>query len=318
MSSIRTAMPPVSCPSRSSRPSSTCRAAARSPSESAAQTHTTSSLPSPDSPDTSPPPPRLGSRVPSSRSTKDSGPRLDATSRGAEPDGAMVGTFPPRGWIKQLGRRRLADVGRDSRRRRVPRAPRRRCTTTGPGSAATTRPRRVRRAGASPARGSRRTARRAAPRARSSSGRPASVSSSIRISTTLPSVNAGAGTPSRSCLCEQQPVRPAGHPGPTGQRGQQTQRRRQVDDVEPPAAPASDASHALHAGRLRRLRARTSLSRRVGRRPTVVGTTEDRSSRGAEGTARRSPGNRTIRCARAQADSSRCQLRPGASRHRDR
>ena len=74
-------------PGRAGRPGAR-RAAARSPSESAAQTQTTSAWPcspSPidDRPDTRPPPPRLATSEPSSHSTKDSGPRLEATSRSA-------------------------------------------------------------------------------------------------------------------------------------------------------------------------------------------------------------------------------------------
>ncbi len=64
MSSIRTGCPPVS--PVSSRPRAD-RAASRSPSPSAAHTHSASaSGPMADSPETSPPPPRLAESVPSS------------------------------------------------------------------------------------------------------------------------------------------------------------------------------------------------------------------------------------------------------------
>src|SRR5215510_14627506 len=65
----------------SSRPSGAVRAAARSASFSAAQTHSTSARPaSADNPDTIPPPPRRLVSFPSSPRVKDTGPRLDAIS----------------------------------------------------------------------------------------------------------------------------------------------------------------------------------------------------------------------------------------------
>ena len=82
MSSIRTAVPSVSCPSRSSRPPGCApggragrrRTAPRRPRR-CRRRRPCSSARTPG-----PPPPRLASSEPSSRSLKDSGPRLDATS----------------------------------------------------------------------------------------------------------------------------------------------------------------------------------------------------------------------------------------------
>ncbi|CAM5349977.1 hypothetical protein SDIAM26S_02558 [Streptomyces diastaticus subsp. diastaticus] len=78
MSSIRTRWPPVS--SGSSVPVPARRAASRSPSPSAAHTHSVeASEPIAESPDTSPPPPRLASSPPPGSSPYETGPRLEAT-----------------------------------------------------------------------------------------------------------------------------------------------------------------------------------------------------------------------------------------------
>src|SRR5215469_8238811 len=94
MSSMRTAEPP-GAPSRPMRPSSVLRAAARSASLSAAQTHSRWLWSATEeSPDTSPPAPRLADSRPSSPSVNDTGPRLDAMS--TRPPAALAPIKPPR------------------------------------------------------------------------------------------------------------------------------------------------------------------------------------------------------------------------------
>ncbi len=78
MSSIRTPPSPA--------PATPRRTASRSPSESAEHTHSASaSEPIADSPETSPPPPRLAFSEPSASTVYETGPRLDATSTFAAP-----------------------------------------------------------------------------------------------------------------------------------------------------------------------------------------------------------------------------------------
>src|SRR5262245_53200864 len=94
MSSMCTIAPPVSNPARSSRPLGALRAAMRSASDSAAQTHTTSSSATADRPDTRPPPPRRTVREPSSSAEKLTGPRLDARSTEADLGPLMAASLP--------------------------------------------------------------------------------------------------------------------------------------------------------------------------------------------------------------------------------
>ncbi|GHH85878.1 hypothetical protein GCM10018793_55530 [Streptomyces sulfonofaciens] len=96
------------------------RTAARSPSPSAAHTHTApASGPIADSPDTSPPPPRLARSAPSSDTEYETGPRLEAT-RICEAE-AMWRTLAARGNAQTYAGRGAHGSGHSGARGAAPR-----------------------------------------------------------------------------------------------------------------------------------------------------------------------------------------------------
>ena len=264
MSSIRTAMPPVSWPLRSSRPS--CDLPGRRPvavGERGADPHDVVAA-QPGQPGDQPAAAAAGLERPVV--ALDEGQR-SAVGRDEQRGraGRSHGRHLPAPRVDQATR--LSSAGRrrsSSRRPPAPRGPRRRCTTTGRGSAATTRPRPVRRAGASPARGSRRTASRAAPRA-AAARPPGQRSSSIRISTTLPSGERRRRDP-RAGAASRAAARPAraetrARPASAASRPSGVERLTTLTTCRTrhrASTPYPDACHDGSGGR--RLRARTSLS----------------------------------------------------------